>query len=59
MRQAKGPQFTRFFGPVLEVLKETGGSGTVAEVIDRVIDVVSLILPFISGSTQFIEKLRH
>jgi restriction system protein len=37
MKQAKGPQFTRFFRPIIEVVKETGGSGTVAEVIDRVI----------------------
>jgi restriction system protein len=38
MRQAKGPQFTRFFKPIIEVLRETGGSGTVSEVIDRSID---------------------
>jgi len=42
MRQAKGPQFTRFFKPILEVLKETGGSGTVAEVIDRVIEKMAI-----------------
>lgn len=38
MKQAKGPQFVRFFRPVIEVLKETGGSGTAAEVIDRAIE---------------------
>jgi len=38
MKQAKGPQFIRFFKPVIEVLKETGGSGTAAEVIDRAIE---------------------
>ena len=42
MRQAKGPQFTRFFRPILEVLRETGGSGTVAEVIDRVIEKMAI-----------------
>jgi restriction system protein len=42
MRQAKGPQFTRFFRPILEVLKETGGSGTVAEVIDQVIEKMGI-----------------
>ena len=42
MKQAKGPQFTRFFKPIIEVLKETGGSGTVAEVIDRVIEKMGI-----------------
>jgi len=37
MGRSKGSQFIRFFKPVIEVLKETGGSGTAAEVIDRVI----------------------
>jgi restriction system protein len=36
--KSKGPQFIRFFKPIIEVLKETGGSGTVAEVIDHVIE---------------------
>lgn len=35
---AKGPQFTRFLKPIIEILRETGGSGTSAEVTDRVID---------------------
>lgn len=38
MRQEKGSQFTRFFKPIIEVLKEKGGSATVAEVIDRTIE---------------------
>ena len=38
MSKTKGPQFIRFFKPIIEVLKETGGSGTVAEVIDHVIE---------------------
>ncbi|MBM4295231.1 MAG: restriction endonuclease [Deltaproteobacteria bacterium] len=38
MSKGKGPQFIRFFKPIIEVLKESGGSGTVAEVIDRVIE---------------------
>ena len=42
MKQAKGPQFTRFFKPIIEVLKETGGSGTVAEVIDRAIEKMGI-----------------
>ena len=36
--RSKGPQFIRFFRPIIEVLKETGGSGTAAEVIDHVIE---------------------
>jgi restriction system protein len=38
MSRRKGSQFIRFLKPIIEVLKETGGSGTVAEVIDRVIE---------------------
>ena len=38
MGRSKGSQFIRFFKPIIEVLKELGGSGTVAEVIDRVIE---------------------
>jgi hypothetical protein len=38
MNSSKGSQFIRFFKPIIEVLKETGGSGTAAEVIDRVIE---------------------
>jgi restriction system protein len=42
MKQSKGPQFTRFFKPIIEVLKESGGSGTVAEIIDRVIEKMEI-----------------
>jgi restriction system protein len=38
MGRSKGSQFIRFFKPIIKVLKETGGSGTAAEVIDRVIE---------------------
>ena len=38
MSKSKGPQFIRFFRPIVEVLKEIGGSGTAAEVIDHVIE---------------------
>jgi restriction system protein len=38
MSKSKGPQFIRFFRPIIEVLKETGGSGTAAEVLDLVIE---------------------
>ena len=38
MSRGKGSQFIRFFKPIIEVLKDSGGSGTVAEVIDRVME---------------------
>lgn len=38
MSKAKGPQFLRYFIPVLDVLKELGGSGRPAEVTDLVIE---------------------
>jgi len=38
MSRSKGSQFVRFFKPIIEVLKESGGSGTTAEIIDRVIE---------------------
>ena len=38
MSKSKGPQSIRFYKPIIEVLKESGGSGTAAEVIDRVIE---------------------
>jgi restriction system protein len=42
IKLAKGPQFIRFFKPIIEVLEESGGSGTVAEVIDRVIEKMKI-----------------
>ncbi len=42
MRQAKGPQFIRFFKPIIEVLKESGGSGTAAEIIDQTIEKMNI-----------------
>jgi restriction system protein len=42
MSKSKGPQFIRFFKPILEVLKDSGGSGTVSEVIDRVIEKMGI-----------------
>lgn len=40
--RSKGPQFIRFFKPIIEVLRETGGSGTAAEVIDGVIEKMKI-----------------
>ena len=42
MSKSKGSQFIRFFRPVIEVLKESGGSGAAAEVVDRVIEKMGI-----------------
>jgi restriction system protein len=42
MKKAKGPQFIRFFKPVIEVLKESGGSGTAGEIIDQTIEKMNI-----------------
>lgn len=42
MKQAKGPIFIRFFKPVIQVLKESGGSGTAAEIIDQTIEKMKI-----------------
>src|ERR1700726_4930646 len=42
----KGPEFIRFFKPILQILKQSGGSATTAEVIDRAIgNVLTSALP--------------
>lgn len=42
MRQAKGPEFIRFFRPILEVLRELGGSGTASEIVDRSLEIAKV-----------------
>jgi len=42
MRQAKGPQFIRFFRPILQVLQESGGSGTASEIVDRSLEIAKI-----------------
>jgi hypothetical protein len=41
-KKQKGPVFLRFVAPVLETLKELGGTGTASEVTDRVIERLGL-----------------
>jgi restriction system protein len=41
-REPQGPQFVRYFGPVIDALKELGGSGRPAEVRDKVAERLSL-----------------
>ena len=38
IKHAKGPQFLRFIIPIIDVLRELGGSGTAADVTDLVVD---------------------
>jgi restriction system protein len=40
--KAKGPQFIRFFKPVIEVLQESDGSATSSEVTDKVIERLNI-----------------
>lgn len=42
MRQARGPEFIRFFRPILEVLRELGGSGTASEIVDRSLEIAKI-----------------
>jgi restriction system protein len=42
MKQIKGPEFIRFFRPILEVLRELGGSGTASEIVDRSLEIAKV-----------------
>lgn len=42
MKEAKGPEFIRFFKPILKLLLESGGSGTPAEIVDRSIEIANI-----------------
>jgi hypothetical protein len=42
MKQAKGPEFIRFFRPILELLLESGGTGTPSEIVDRSIEIAKV-----------------
>ena len=42
MSEKKGPKFIRFFNPILNVLKELGGSGNSGEVKDLVIEKMDI-----------------
>lgn len=58
MKKKKGPQFVRYFGPLLDALRALGGSGTPDEVVERIAqdqgisdDVQNELLP--SGEPRF------
>ena len=38
MSKSKGPEFIRFFRPILEVLQSLGGTGTAGEIVDQSIE---------------------
>ena len=42
MKQTKGPEFIRFFNPILKLLLESGGSSTPAEIVDRSIEIAGI-----------------
>ena len=42
MKKPKGPAFVRFFWPILDVLRDLGGSATTSEVIDNVIESLKI-----------------
>lgn len=42
MRQAKGPEFIRFFSPILKILIESGGTGTPSEIVDRSLEMANV-----------------
>ena len=42
MKQAKGPEFIRFFRPILELLLKSGGTSTPAEIVDRSIEIAKV-----------------
>src|SRR3989337_1106139 len=42
MKQAKGPEFIRFFRPILELLLESGGTSTPSEIVDRSIEIAKV-----------------
>jgi|RhiMetdeSRZDD1v2_1073273.scaffolds.fasta_scaffold05780_14 restriction system protein len=42
MKQAKGPEFIRFFRPILELLLESGGTGTPSEIVDRSLEIAKV-----------------
>lgn len=42
MRQNKGPEFIRFFRPIIQVMRNLGGSGTASERVDRSLEVAQV-----------------
>ncbi len=61
MKKNKGPQFLEYVIPIIQVLKENGGSGNASEIVDKVIEKLKLSDQAVnetSGSGQSIVKNR-
>jgi restriction system protein len=61
--KSKGPQFVRYFGPVLDALRELGGSGSPSEVADKVaerLDVPAKVQEELmgSGAPRFLNQVQ-
>ena len=41
-KKINGPQFLKFFNPLVEVLKDLGGSGNSSEVTDLVVERMNI-----------------
>jgi len=61
-KKEEGPQFVKYFGPILDALRQLGGSGTPNEVVERIAldkgvpdDVQNELLP--SGQPRFRNKI--
>ena len=42
MKKTKGPEFIRFFRPIISILRESGATGTPGEVVDRSIELAGV-----------------
>ena len=42
MKKPKGPEFIRFFHPIISILRESGATGTPAEIVDRSIELAGV-----------------
>jgi restriction system protein len=42
VKKAKGPEFVRFFRPILSILRESGATGTPAEIVDQSIEIAGV-----------------
>jgi restriction system protein len=62
-RSRKGPQFVRYFGPTVEALKDLGGSGQPAEVMDWIANALDVtdehqLEVLSSGQTRFANQVH-
>ena len=63
VRKQKGPQFVRYFGPVLDALRALGGSGSPSEVADKVAEMLQISTKeqealMGSGSPRFLNQVQ-